>query len=136
MIHNSQKTIYQCFVKYATHTAGNHLNGYVLRKSLLITAITCQGIKGVGKRNHLCRDGNLIPLEAIRITGSVIAFMMTAGNFCCILLDLRIKFSKIKFTNNILTKNGMFFNNIIFYRRKFSRIIQDAFRYLGFSDIM
>lgn len=58
----------------------DHLDSLFVAERWLIDAFAGERVVDVCERDHLCRDGDLVSFEAIRIAASVIAFVVPARN--------------------------------------------------------
>lgn len=129
------ETVHDLRRKSAAFSCNDHLKSFVLWECLLIYSFMYQRIINIRNRHNLCRNRNFIPLKTVRITPSVIAFMMVAADFMACSSILLIPYI-MNMVQNITALCGMGLHIFKLFSGQLAGLEQNGVRNCNFSDIM
>ena len=83
------KDIYEIRVEDTALVGANHLQGYFMRKGLLVAALLGQSIIDISNAYYLAINAQLFTLDAFWIATAIIALMVMQANIVSILKNIR-----------------------------------------------
>ena len=122
-------------IQTATFAVMHHSKCRIMRKGFFIAALIRQRIISIRNGNHLCRNGNIIPCQPVRIALAIPTLMVPATDHRGVFHQFFILIHRHS-RNNLRTNHRMPFHNGKFLCGQLAGLCQNFLRNQQLPDIM
>ena len=124
-------------VKSAALAVQYHAQRGVVVVSVLIAALAGQGVVHVCQRHHLCRNGDLVPFQPVRVAAAVPALVMPAADGVRHLQQRLVPGNGLsQILQHLRARHGMVLDDGKFFGGQASGLVQDLLRDNDLADIV
>lgn len=122
MIRNITETLQQQRMKGTTFPVQYHTERFFMRKCFFVNTFADQGIVSICQGNSLSGNRNFLSFQSVRISSSVIAFMVSSTDFISHLYQWLV-FVQRQIFQHIRSYRRMGFHNFKFFFCQTSRLV-------------
>ena len=122
-------------VKSTALAVQDHLYGGVMAVGLFVAALTRQRVIDIGHRHDLRGNGDLLPLQPVRVAAPVISLMVPAADGVGRLDQIALLLEG-QLVENLRTDRGVGLHRVKFFLRQLAGLVQDGFGNVDLADVV